>query len=124
MTTHAFKPLQAFAHYSAHYHLKSFLISRGLREKELRQAGHDLLTCLRLCRQHGLARYVTLSWLQQMQIGRVNVYYKDKELEYFVPRAKRFGNIDRLVETVDQVAKAVFHPITEESFRALSQPAT
>jgi hypothetical protein len=57
------------------------------------------------------------------QVVRVNRYYSDKELEYFVPWAKRFGNLDALSETVATVAAAVFAPITEGTFRALSKPA-
>ncbi len=105
-------------------HFKAFLISQGTSDKQLRKLGHDLLACLRACKEHGFGLHIALSWQQQMQIARVNVYYKEKELEYFVPQAKGFGSVERLLKTVDQVAKAVFNPITEKSFRALSEQAT
>jgi hypothetical protein len=105
-------------------YLKAFLFSQGMSDKDLRKIGHDLVACLRACNQQNFRKHVTLSWTQQAQIARINVYYKEKELEYFVPRAKQFGSIDRLTGTVAQVAKAVFNPITAETFRALSQDAT
>lgn len=105
-------------------HFKAFLFSQGVNDKQLRKVGHDLLACLRACKERGFALHVELSWLQQMQVARVNVYYKEKELEYFVPQAKRFGSIERLSQTVHQVAKGIFNPITEKSFRALSRQAT
>lgn len=59
-----------------------------------------------------------------VQIVRVNRYYSDKELEYFAPRSKGFGSIEILAKTVQHVAKRVFEPITEETFRGFSQEAT
>lgn len=103
-------------------HLKSFLISRGLCERELKRVGHDLLVCMRLCKEHGLSSYVILSWRQQIQIMRLNQYYKYKELEYFVPHSKKFGNIEQLNKTVEQIAKALFTANSELSFGALSRP--
>ncbi len=105
-------------------HLKAFLFSQGMSDKQLRKIGHDLLACLRACKERGFASHVELSWLQQMQVARVNVYYKEKELEYFVPQGKRFGGVERLSQTVHRVARGIFNPITEKSFRALSRQAT
>jgi hypothetical protein len=62
---------------------------------------------------------VQFSWRELIQIVRINKYYKRKELEYFVPRAKKFGNIERLAEVVERVSRGVFHTITEGSFHAL-----
>jgi HEPN domain len=101
-------------------HLKAFLISKGVSDKQLRVLGHDLLACLRACKEQGLGQHIEMSWQQLTQIARANAYYKEKELEYFVPQAKRLGNVERLLKSVEQLAKAVFNPITEKSFRALS----
>lgn len=123
-TAETFLPSLFLLLHALELHLKAFLISQGMGEKKLRNIGHDLLACLRACNEHGFARHVTLSWAEQMQIGRINVYYKSKELEYFVPQAKRFCHVERLSETVGRVANGVLNPITEKSFRALFQDAT
>lgn len=105
-------------------HLKAFLFSQGMSEKQLRAIGHDLLACLRACNERGFTSHIALSWVEQLQIVRLNLYYREKELEYFVPRAKRFGSVERLRKVVERVAKAVFNPVTAESFRALSKSET
>lgn len=104
-------------------HLKSYLLSQGMSDRQLRSIGHDLLACLRACDEREFATHAALSWVELMQVARVNKYYKEKELEYFVPKAKRFGSVERLAETVDRVARAVANPITANSFNALSQQA-
>ena len=81
----------------------------------------DLLACLRACHERGLSKHVRLSWREQMQIVRVNRYYKSKELEYFAPRAKSFGSVEQLASAIDRVSKGVFNPITESTFPALPQ---
>lgn len=101
-------------------YLKSFLFSRGVSDRELRGVSHDLVACMRACRKHGLSKHVMLPRTAIVQVVRVNRYYSDKELEYFAPRAKSFGSIDTLAETVATVANGVFGPITEETFRAMS----
>ena len=102
-------------------HLKAFLFSQGMNDKQLRAIGHDLLVCLSACRKRGFFQHVHLSWRELMQIARLNRYYKSKELEYFVPRAKSFGSFVNLAGVVDRVSRAVFNPITENTFRALAQ---
>ena len=105
-------------------YLKAFLFSRGISDRELRSISHDLVACMRACRKHGLSKYVLLARTEIVQVVRINRYYSDKELEYFAFREKRFGNIDALAETVATVARGVFRPITEKTFRALSRAAT
>ena len=102
-------------------HLKAFLFSKGMSDKRLRAISHDLLACLRACHERGLSKHVRLSWREQMQIVRVNRYYKSKELEYFAPRAKSFGSVEQLASAIDRVSKGVFNPITESTFPALPQ---
>lgn len=99
-------------------YLKAFLFSRGVSDSELRGVSHDLVACMRVCRKHGLSKHVLLPRTSIVQVVRVNRYYSDKELEYFAPRAKRFGSIDDLAETVATVARSVLVPITEETFRS------
>lgn len=105
-------------------HLKAFLFSQGMNDRQLRTINHDLVACLRSCNERNFSKYVVLSWRDQMQIARVNNYYKHKELEYFVPRAKSFGSIENLVGVVAQVSKGVFNPITEYAFRSFSKDAS
>lgn len=127
LQTHAaetFRPSLFLLLHALELHLKAFLLSQGMTDKQLRNIGHNLLACLRACNERGFAAHAALSWVEQLQIVRINVYYKEKELEYFVPRAKSFGSVERLAKTVDRVAKAVFNPVTAESFRSLSQKAT
>lgn len=107
--------------HSLELHLKAFLFSQGMSEKQLRTISHDLLGCLRACQERGLSKHVHLSWREKMQIVRVNRYYKSKELEYFVPRAKSFGSVENLAGAVDRVSKGVFNPITENTFSAVAQ---
>lgn len=103
-------------------HLKAFLASQGMSDKELkrRDIGHDLIACLRACRDRGLFRYVFFSKSQVRQIARVNLYYKRKHLEYFVATEKRFGSIEEFQLIVGHISKTIFNPITEQDFRALS----
>ena len=102
-------------------HLKAFLLSQGMSDKQLRALSHDLLACLRECEARGLSRHVRLAWGEQMHIGRLNRYYKSKELEYFVPRAKSFGSVELLSGVVLRVSRGIFNPITANTFHALSK---
>jgi ribosomal protein S14 len=103
-------------------YFKAFLASQGMTDKDLknRVIGHDLIACLRECRDRGLHQYVSLSRTQVRQIARVNFYYKEKHLEYFTGRSKYFGSIEMFKLIVEQISKAVFIPITDPLFRAPS----
>jgi len=103
--------------------LKAFLLSQGATEPELRAAGHDLLACTKACKAKGLYHHLALDKRAVVQVIRVNRYYADKELEYFTPRAKSFGNIDTLHATVCVVAKAVVEIIWGKAFRELYNAA-
>lgn len=98
-------------------YLKAFLFSRGVSDSKLRGVSHDLVACMRACRKHGLSKHVMLPRTAIVQIVRVNRYYSDKELEYFAPRAKRFGSIDDLAKTVATVANGVLVPILDNKMR-------
>ncbi len=117
-----FMPSMFLLVHALELHLKSYLLARGHTSKQLRAIGHDLTKGLRACFQNDLALHVQFSWQELIQIARINKYYKSKELEYFVPRAKNFGNVERLAEVVDRVSRGIFNPITEGSFRALRRP--
>lgn len=104
--------------HSLELYLKSFLILQGATEKELRNLGHDLVACMRACKRHGLSKHVVLRRADVVQIVRVNRFYSAKELEYFVPRAKRFGSIEQIAYTVGTVAKAILGVVHNESWRA------
>lgn len=119
-----FRPVVFLFLHALELYLKAFLFSRGVADKELRSISHDLVACMRVCRTHNLSKHVSVSRKALVQIVQINRYYRDKELEYFVPRAKRFGSVDDLSETIETVAAAVFEPITERTFRALSKSAT
>lgn len=103
---------------------KAFLLSHGATERELRAAGHDLLACMKACKAKGLGEHLEIKRAAVVQVIRVNRYYADKELEYFVPRAKNFGSIDTLHETVCTVAKAVLEIVCGKAFGAIYHPAT
>jgi len=103
--------------------LKAFLLCQGVTEGELRSLGHDLVACIRACKDKGLAQYVILERAALAQVIRVNRYYSDKELEYFTPRAKSFGSIDMLNSTVCTVAKGVLGVVHGKAFLALYHPA-
>lgn len=102
-------------------HLKAFLFAQGATDKQLRNLSHDLLKCLSACRERGLLNYVSFTWCEFMLIARVNRYYKCKELEYFVPRAKSFGSVEKLNDVVARLSMSLRDPITEKTFRALAQ---
>lgn len=109
--------------HSFELHLKAFLVCQGMTDKQLRTLSHDLLACFRACQDHGLSKHVRLAWGEQMQIARVNRYYKNKELEYFLPRAKSFGSVEALSSVVLRVSRGIFNPITANAFHALSKEA-
>lgn len=104
-------------------HLKAFLVCQGMNDRQLRALSHDLLACLRACQDRGLSKHVRLAWGEQMQIARLNRYYKNKELEYFVPRAKCFGSVQALSNVVLRVSGGIFNKITASTFCALSKEA-
>jgi hypothetical protein len=103
--------------------LKAFLLSQGANERELRGIGHDLVACLKVCKAKGFEQHVALDRAAVVQVVRVNRYYAGKELEYFTPRAKSFGSIDALHETVCTVAKAVLGVVSGKAFIALYHAA-
>jgi hypothetical protein len=105
--------------HSLELYLKSFLVLQGATERELRDLGHDLVACMRACKEHGLSKHVLLRRADVAQVVRLNEFYSAKELEYFVPRAKRFGNIEQIAYTVGIVAKGVLGVVFHESWRAL-----
>lgn len=107
--------------HSLELYLKAFLFSQNITEKELRGISHDLVACIKCCRERGLAKHLVLPRAAVVQVVRVNRYYSDKELEYFSSRAKRFGDITALAATVKNVGRGVFDPISEGTFRAWSQ---
>jgi len=119
-----FRPTLFLLLHALELYLKAFLFSRNVSEKELKNIRHDLVACMRACRTHNLSKLIFLPRRTIIQVVRINRYYREKELEYFTPRARRFGSLDDLAETVAKVAAAVFEPISEGTFRALSKPAT
>ncbi|MDR4507396.1 MAG: hypothetical protein MRJ65_04005 [Candidatus Brocadiaceae bacterium] len=64
--------------------LKSFLLSRGLKINELRSRkyGHDLSALLIESRRRKLGKIVKLTQREIKAINLLNVFYKDKLLEY------------------------------------------
>ncbi|SRR5581483_292365 len=105
--------------HSLELYLKSFLILQGKTEKELRNLGHDLVSCMRACKDRGLSKHVALCRADVAQVVRLNKFYVGKELEYFVPRSKRFGSTEQIAYTVGTVAKAILGVVHHESWRAL-----
>lgn len=114
-------PAQYLMLHALELYLKAFLFSQGVCDKALRDIGHDLIACLRTCDKYDLAKHLCLPRSAVVQIVRANRYYCDKELEYFAPRAKSFGRIETLADSVAHVGKQLIRPITEDSFRRLSQ---
>lgn len=119
-----FRPTVFLLLHALELYLKAFLFSRGVSDKELKGISHNLVACMRACRTHNLSKHVLLPRRAIVQVLRINRYYRDKELEYFAPRAKSFGNLNNLTDTIARVAAVVFEAITEETFRALSKPAS
>lgn len=119
--TDTFRPSLFLLLHALELFLKAFLVSQGMTEKQLRAISHDLLACLRACQARGFSRYVDLSWREQLQIGRLNRYYQNKELEYFVPRAKHFGNVDQIFSAVLRISKRTFDLTSASNFRARAQ---
>jgi hypothetical protein len=44
-------------------HLKAFLFSQGMEDRKLRKISHDLVVCLRECKERKFSKFVALSWL-------------------------------------------------------------
>ena len=124
-TPQTFVPALFLLAHALELHFKAFLMDRGISERKLksREIGHDLVACFRESRNNGLSKFLSLTKQQICQIIRVNRYYQEKQLEYFVPIAKHFGSVDEFHDIVAKVSKAVFDPITEDDFRALADKA-
>lgn len=106
-----------FGH-SLELYFKSFLIFKGLTEKNLRSRdfGHNLIACLKECKKQELCKYLPLSRTQFKQVHKVNRYYKKKELEYFTATNKQFGSIDIFRDLINDISKSIFNIITKENF--------
>lgn len=105
-------------------YLKAYLIAQGKSDHQLRKIGHDLIACIRECNELGVKSHLSLSWLELLQIARVNSYYKAKELEYFASTVKRFGSVAQMAKISRKVERGLFNPITTKSFAAFSAKAT
>jgi hypothetical protein len=92
--------------------LKSYLIARGYSEKQLRAIGHDLIMALRLGFQNELSTFVRFSWIELLNLARINRYYNKKELEYFFSKNKNFGQTDQFAEIVERISRGVYGSIT------------
>lgn len=114
----AYMPILFLLGHALELHLKAFLALQGMTDNQLKRPNlrHNLIGCLRECRERGLFRYLSLSLRQVRQIARVNLYYQEKHLEYFTATAKRFGSIDEFQLIVEHVSKANFNPITDALF--------
>lgn len=118
-------PILYLLGHSLELHFKAFLVLHGIEEKQLAQEfGHDLVASLRECKKHGFCNSILLTYNQVRQIVRVNHYYQGKQLEYFFATAKCFGAVNGLQDIVSQVSKAMFNPITNDTFRALASKET
>lgn len=125
-TSQVFIPALYLLAHSLELHFKAFLISKGIEEKELKkhEFGHNLTSCLKLCKTHGLYNHLSFSLSQVRQIIKINRYYQEKQLEYFTATAKQFGSIENFQTIVNQTSRAIFNPITDEDFYELSKNAT
>lgn len=74
---------------------------------------------MRACKDRGLSKHVALCRADVAQVVRLNKFYVGKELEYFVPRSKRFGSTEQIAYTVGTVAKEILGVVHHESWRAL-----
>jgi HEPN domain-containing protein len=62
--------------------LKSYLLLRGVGEKQLRSIGHDLIQAYHEARSAGLADQAALNEEIEASISWINAYYQSKDLEY------------------------------------------
>ena len=94
---------------------KSFLISQGITEKELRKLGHDLEAAMQAAFSHETLD-VYLSETQQSAIIMLNPYYLGKELEYLAVGVKTFPDIIEVAATAHALVMGV-KPIVEVVMR-------
>lgn len=87
--------------------LKSILILGGGSDKELMAHGHDMPSCLHAV---GEGRFSDNSRKVVFQLGE---YYKHKELEYFFPKAKTFGNLDEIRSGASEILERAFSEIMQ-----------
>ena len=85
--------------------LKSFLLVKGLKKKELKKKlGHNLDALLRRAEQQDFYQYVSLTADERSQISRLNKYYVTRSLQYFNLRKALRGFPDRpLLPILDQL---------------------
>jgi hypothetical protein len=87
-TDHLFSPVPYYLICrSIELSLKSYLLAKGVSEKEFRQKkhglGHDLVNVFQKAQYLGLESIVEVSPNQQMELTKANEYYVCKGFEYF-----------------------------------------
>jgi hypothetical protein len=62
---------------------KTYLLTCGAGERELRGFGHDVQRLLKECRAAGLNDLLRVSSELEADLGQFSAFYKQKDLEYF-----------------------------------------
>jgi hypothetical protein len=101
--------------------LKSYLLSVGATEPQLRGIGHDLVKCLAEAEARGLSTHLRFSQAERDDLNRINEYYERKELEYASGTAKTFPSVEQLRATVDRALTSIFNSLTEDVFREMAK---
>lgn len=101
--------------------LKSYLLSVGFCDSQLRGIGHDLVKCLSEAEARGLTGHLRFSPSERDDLSRINEYYEGKELEYAFGTAKTFPSVEQLRATVDRALTSIFNPLTEDVFREMAK---
>lgn len=101
--------------------LKSFLIGRGMTEKELRfkPYGHDLRKLLLEARRRKLGRELKLSNKDLYVVCLLNSHYKPKHLEYYVGGLYTFPPYSMISEIVQRTCHSLFsyaRRVTDDEF--------
>jgi len=101
--------------------LKSYLLSVGASDSQLRDIGHDLVMCLSEAEARGLARHLRFSPSERDDLVRINEYYERKELEYASDTTKTFPSVEQLRATVNRALTSIFNPLTGDVFREMAK---
>lgn len=101
--------------------LKSYLLSVGASESQLRGIGHNLVACLSEVEARGLSKHFLFSPTERDDLSRINEYYERKELEYASGTAKTFPSVEQLRATVNRALTSIFNPLTEDVFREMAK---
>lgn len=95
--------------------LKAYALHKRADRQKLKRLGHDLVAVLDFARNNGLKLESALSDQEENSVGVLNVWYKDKYLEYPLIRPYAFPQFKIVRKILDNILASVYIAIHGQS---------